>query len=100
MSETKRPEDSPWKYVEAFAGSDIETNPPTTNDMVQRSGLAFTRQVDRLPSQEILDEIDRGIDMEHLERTLMDEGIAKFANPHKALLELIAQRRAKVSVKP
>jgi transaldolase len=28
---TKKPEDPPWKYVEAFAGSDIETNrPPRT----------------------------------------------------------------------
>ena len=25
---TKKPDDPPWKYVEAFAGSDIETNPP------------------------------------------------------------------------
>src|SRR5262245_35203807 len=25
---TKKPEDPPWKYVEAFAGSDVETNPP------------------------------------------------------------------------
>ena len=31
---TKKPEDPPWKYVEAFAGSDIETNPPATNDAV------------------------------------------------------------------
>ena len=32
---TKKPNDPPWKYVEAFAGSDIETNPPATNDAVQ-----------------------------------------------------------------
>ena len=31
---TKKPEDPPWKYVEAFAGCDIETNPPATNDAV------------------------------------------------------------------
>ena len=31
---TKKPEDPPWKYVEAFAGSDIETNPPATNEAV------------------------------------------------------------------
>src|SRR5437016_4408807 len=29
---TKKKDDPPWKYVEAFAGSDIETNPPATND--------------------------------------------------------------------
>src|SRR5207245_7885138 len=31
---TKKKEDPPWKYVESFAGSDIETNPPKTNDDV------------------------------------------------------------------
>ena len=35
---TKKPQDPPWKYVEAFAGSDIETNPPATNDAVEKSG--------------------------------------------------------------
>ena len=34
------------------------------------------------------------VDSEHLERTLMDEGTRKFADPQKALLELIAERRA------
>ena len=37
---TKKPEDPAWKYVEAFAGSDIETNPPATNDAVLKSDLA------------------------------------------------------------
>src|SRR5690606_9150267 len=36
---TKKPEDPPWKYVAAFAGSDIETNPPATNDAVAKSSL-------------------------------------------------------------
>ena len=31
---TKKPDDPPWKYVEAFAGTDIETNPPATNEAV------------------------------------------------------------------
>ena len=35
---TKKPSDPPWKYVEAFAGSDIETNPPATNEAVAQSG--------------------------------------------------------------
>jgi len=67
----KREGDPPWKYVEAFAGSGIETNPPETNDRVQESGRTFTRQVDRLPSADVLAEIDREVDMQHLERTLM-----------------------------
>lgn len=90
---TKRPEDPAWKYVEAFAGSDIETNPPATNAKVQDSGRIFTRQVDRLPAEEVLAEIDRKVNMERLERTLMEEGVKKFADPQKTLLELIARKR-------
>ena len=90
---TKNPDDPPWKYVEALAGSDIETNPPATNEAVQRSGLAFTRQVDRLPPEEVLAEIDEKVDFDRLERVLMEEGIKKFADPQKSLLKLIAQRR-------
>jgi transaldolase len=91
---TKKPSDAPWKYVEAFAGSDIETNPPATNKAVQSSGRTFTRKVDHLPPQEVLDEIAAKVDMAKLEDTLMKEGLAKFADPQKALLKLIADKRA------
>jgi transaldolase len=90
---TKRPEDPPWKYVEAFAGSDIETNPPATNEKVQETGRTFTRQVDKLPPAEVLAEVDRLVDMDKLEKTLMEEGIKKFADPLKTLLALIAKKR-------
>src|SRR5437762_3479521 len=33
---TKKPSDPPDKYVAAFAGSDIETNPPATNEAVDK----------------------------------------------------------------
>lgn len=94
---TKKPDDAPDKYVAAFAGSDILTNPPATNAWVATSGNLYTRRVDELPPDEVLAEIDREVDMEHLERTLMDEGLAKFADPHKALLELIGKARAAVA---
>jgi transaldolase len=94
---TKKPSDPPWKYVEAFAGSDIETNPPATNDAVARSGRTFTRQVDKLPPAAVVDEIDRLVDVQKLEDTLMSEGIAKFANPQKALLKLVAKKRAELA---
>jgi transaldolase len=90
---TKKPEDPPWKYVAAFAGSDIETNPPATNHQVQQSGMTFTRQVDQLPPPEVVAEIDAKVDMQKLEETLMDEGLKKFADPQKALLQLIATKR-------
>ena len=94
---TKKPDDPPWKYVEAFAGSDIQTNPPATNEAVARSGRTFTRQVDQLPPPEVCAEIDRLVDMKKLESTLMEEGIAKFANPLKKLLALVAEKRQAIS---
>jgi len=93
---TKKPEDPPEKYVAAFAGSDIETNPPATNDAVEKSGLTFTRQVDKLPPDDVLREIDEKVDMAELERVLMEEGIKKFADPQKALLKLIADKRGAI----
>ncbi|HUT10350.1 MAG TPA: transaldolase family protein [Thermoguttaceae bacterium] len=94
---TKKPDDPPWKYVEAFAGSDIQTNPPATNEAVAQSGLTFTRQVDRLPAENVIEEIDRLVDMPRLEETLMSEGIEKFATPQKNLLALVARRRQTVA---
>jgi transaldolase len=47
-----------------------------------------------MPPQEVLDDIDRQVNFTHLEETLMREGIAKFADPQKALLKLIAEKRA------
>jgi len=95
---TKKPDDPPWKYVEAFAGSDIETNPPATNAAVQASGRIITRHIDELPPKGVLDEIDQKVDMKHLEETLMREGLAKFADPQKALLKLIAKKRSELQV--
>lgn len=91
---TKKKEDSPWKYVESFAGSDIQTNPPATNAAVAKSGMTFTRQVDKLPPAAVVEEINSKVNMQHLEKTLMDEGIQKFADPQKALLKLIKEKRA------
>ena len=93
---TKKPSDAPWKYVAAFAGSDIETNPPATNKAVQESGQTFTRQIDQLPPKEVLDDIAKKVDMKKLEETLMSEGLSKFADPQHALLKTIAQKRATV----
>jgi len=90
---TKKPSDPPWKYVEAFAGSDIETNPPATNQAVQASERTFTRHVDMLPPTDVLADIDMLLDMQHMEDVLMSEGIQKFADPQHALLALLAQKR-------
>ena len=96
----KKPTDPPWKYVEAFAGSDIETNPPATNEAVQASGRTITRQIDQLPPKEVLAEIDKLVDLDKMEETLMAEGIKKFADPQKALLKMIKQKRSSLQKVP
>ena len=85
------------KYVAEFAGSDIMTNPPKTNRQVQESGKAYERRVDALPPEAVLDEIDAKVDIEALERTLMEEGLAKFADPHRELIESISSRRERLA---
>lgn len=90
---TKNAADPPTKYVAALAGSDIQTNPPETNQAVAASDTTFQRLVDQLPPASVLADIDRHIDMGHLQKTLMDEGLAKFAEPQKKLLNTIAGKR-------
>lgn len=89
---TKKPTDAKWKYVAAFAGSDIETNPPETNEAVAQSQETFTRKIDELPAPRILELIDKHVDFQKLEDFLMHDGLKKFADPQKALLELISSK--------
>ncbi len=91
---TKNPADPPWKYVAELAGSDVQTNPPATNQKVSEVDMTFSRKVDQLPPEEVIAEIDEKVDFKHLEETLMQEGIAKFASPQKELLALIDQLRS------
>lgn len=83
----------PWKYVQALAGSDIQTNPPETNEAIATSDIEFTRQVDQLPSEAVQQEIDAAVDIDHMHRILMEEGIDKFATPQRALLKVVRKKR-------
>jgi len=85
--------DPPDKYVAALVGSDIMTNPPKTNEAVQASGKTYHRTVDEMPPDSVLTEIDQHVDVKHMHDTLMAEGVVKFADPQKALLKLVAQKR-------
>jgi transaldolase len=89
----KDPSLPPWKYVEALAGSDIQTNPPETNESIARSDMTFSRTVDVMPSRSVQDEIDAAIDIEHLHRILMAEGVDKFVKPQRALLDVVRKKR-------
>ncbi len=91
---TKDPKLPPDKYVEALAGSDIQTNPPATNAAVEKLNKTYARHIDELPPKAVLDEIDQKVDVQKMEDVLMEEGTAKFADPHKALLKLIGEKRA------
>jgi transaldolase len=94
---TKDPNQDPWKYVQALAGSDIQTNPPETNEAVAKSGLEFERTVDLMPAETIQQEIDSKVDVAAMQRQLMTEGVDKFVKPQRALLQLIAQKRVELS---
>ncbi len=94
---TKVKSDPKDKYVAALAGSDIQTNPPATNDAVEELNHDYTRQVDHMPPRAVLDEIDAKVDPAQMENTLMEEGTLKFADPQKALLKQIADKRKEVA---
>ncbi|MDE0866819.1 MAG: transaldolase [Rubripirellula sp.] len=94
---TKNPSDPAWKYVQALAGSDIQTNPPETNEAVAASSVEFTRTVDVMPAEDLQHEIDTKVDVQAMHDTLMQQGVAKFVKPQRALLALIARKRAELS---
>jgi transaldolase len=94
---TKKPADPPDKYVAALAGSDIQTNPPATNDAIEKLNKTYTRQADVLPPKAVLDEIDQKVDQRKMEDKLMEEGTVKFADPQHALLKLIGEKRASLT---
>ncbi|NNJ25219.1 transaldolase family protein [Alienimonas chondri] len=89
--------DPPEKYVAALAGSDIQTNPPSTNDALRKMDKTFTRTVDQLPPQPVQDEIDEKVDAAAMHEALMEEGLRKFAEPQKDLIKLIADKRAELA---
>ena len=90
----------PWQsedyYVEQLAGADIQTNPPATNDFIDRSDKQYRRTVDEMPPKAVVDEIERKVDPAKMEAALMAEGVKKFADPQKALEKQIAERRGKL----
>jgi len=80
-------------YIAEMAGSDILTNPPETNAAIQNLGKSYTGTSRTLPAAAVVDEIAAKVDIQKLEKTLMDEGTAKFADPHKKLLQTIRGKR-------
>lgn len=96
---TKRREDQPDKYVRAFVGSDIETNPPAINDAIEALARTYPPRIEQMPPAEIVAEIDEKVDFQRLETVLMEEGVRKFADPQKALLASLASKRVALTGK-
>ena len=90
---TKKPEQPKDFYVAALAGSDIQTNPPVTNDALEEMDKTYEPQSRTLPSQEIVDEFHEKVDIQKLEDQLMKEGTAKFADPAKKLIKAVKEKR-------
>lgn len=80
-------------YIAAMAGSDIQTNPPGTNDALESMGKTYSARSRDLGDPSVVEEIAEKVDMAELESVLMREGTAKFADPHKGLIRTIAQKR-------
>lgn len=91
---TKKPDDPPWKYVAALAGSDIQTNPPATNEAVANSNRTYSADIFLDPPESLLAGIREAVDAQQMEDVLMQEGLEKFCTPQKKLLELVARRAA------
>ena len=89
---TKKPTDKPWKYVEALSGSDIQTNPPATNDAVASSQVLFKKGVFTSLSQSMIDDVEKNIRWNALEDQLMREGLEKFCKPQSELIQLVTSR--------
>jgi transaldolase len=93
----KDPKLPAWKYVAALAGSDIQTNPPETNEAVAKSNVTFKYAVDQLPPESVQAEIDKALDVAHMHKVLMEEGVAKFVKPQRGLLKVVADKRKALS---
>jgi len=96
---TKNASDAPWKYVGALAGSDIQTNPPETNAAVASSSQLFSSQLELLPTDSICQELDAAVNVQHMEDTLMEQGVAKFVAPQKQLLQTIREKRTSLAIR-
>src|SRR5947209_5572095 len=86
---------SPRQYIRARDAVWRGAQKRKTLDGFKSVYSIFVSRVDvyRMPPQAVVDEIERAVDMQHMEDTLMSEGLKKFADPQKALLALIAQKR-------
>ncbi|MFM8216935.1 MAG: hypothetical protein ACKN82_20165, partial [Pirellula sp.] len=61
---------------------------------VASSSQQFSPKLAELPSESISRELDAAVQVQHMEDTLMEQGVAKFVAPQKQLLQTIREKRA------
>jgi transaldolase len=91
---TKDPSDRKWKYVAALAGSDIQTIPPATLAAIEEASPSFQRKIEDPEEDEIIEEIERTLDLSHMHKTLLREGMEKFMQAQRNLEATIANLRS------
>ena len=64
---------------------------------MQLSQESFQRRIDQMPDAAVVSELDAVVDYQPLEQTLMREGVQKFADPQKQLLDLIDRQREQLT---
>ncbi|MFI4859603.1 MAG: transaldolase family protein [Phycisphaerales bacterium JB063] len=84
-------------YIAEMAGSDIQTNPPSTNAALEKMGKAYTATSRTISDPAAAREMAQQVDMAKLEEVLMAEGTEKFADPHKKLIQTIADKRGSLT---
>jgi transaldolase/glucose-6-phosphate isomerase len=100
---TKDPAYSDVRYVETLIGRDtINTMPPKTLDAFRDHGVAAsTLTADIESERQVLSEADRlGLDLAGVTKSLVADGVEKFADATDALLTTIARTRAKSASRP
>ena len=96
---TKNPQYSDVLYADNLIGPDtINTMPPETIEAFLDHGkveLTLERDLDEARRQ--LNQLEKlGIDLGHVTRQLLDEGVQKFVKPFDSVLKTIAEKQAKL----
>lgn len=96
---TKNPHYPDTLYVDQLIGPHtVNTVPPATLDkFIEHGEVALTLEpgIDQAHA-DTARLADLGIDLDHITRKLLDDGVAAFAQAFDALLESIAQKRARI----
>ena len=91
----KDPKDPPDKFNSGLAGGDIQTVPPESiREIAEMDSKQFQPLLHELPEQAFIDQLFKEVDFQKMEDVLMEEGLKKFADPQKALLAKIKEKRA------